>query len=152
MSEHLIVKPQEMAECAEAAAKIRHVIHQYPEIGLNLTQTEKTILEALKSFGCEDITTRVGGADVAGIVCVIKGDEPGRTIGLRADSDALPLNENTGAPYASCRAKHMHACGHDGHVATLLAVVKYFMQHRHFAGTLVAIFQPVKKVSPARAI
>lgn len=142
MSEHLIVKPQEMAECAEAAAQIRHVIHQYPEIGLNLTQTEKTILESLKSFGCEDITTRVGGADVAGIVCVIKGDEPGRTIGLRADSDALPLNENTGAPYASCRAKHMHACGHDGHVATLLAVVKYFMQHRHFAGTLVAIFQP----------
>lgn len=142
MSDAVIVKPEEMAQCAEVAAQIRHAIHRYPEIGLNLTQTEKTIVEALKSFGCEDITTRVGGPDVAGVVCVIKGDVPGRTIGLRADSDALPLNENTGAPYASERPKHMHACGHDGHVATLLAVVKYFMAHRHFAGTLVAIFQP----------
>lgn len=142
MSDAVIVKPEEMAQCAEVAAQIRHVIHRYPEIGLNLTQTEKTIVEALKSFGCEDITTRVGGPDVAGVVCVIKGDAPGRTIGLRADSDGLPLNENTGLPYASERPKHMHACGHDGHVATLLAVVKYFMAHRHFAGTLVAIFQP----------
>lgn len=142
MIDAVIVKPEQMLECAERAAQIRHSIHCYPEVGLNLTQTEKTIVEALKSFGCETIETRVGGADVAGVVCVIKGDQPGRTIGLRADSDALPLNENTGLPYASTRAKHMHACGHDGHVATVLAVVKYFMEHRHFAGTLVAIFQP----------
>lgn len=142
MIDAVIVKPEQMLECAERAAQIRHSIHCYPEVGLNLTQTEKTIVEALKSFGCEAIETRVGGPDVAGVVCVIKGDQPGRTIGLRADSDALPLNENTGVPYASTRAKHMHACGHDGHVATLLAVVKYFMEHRHFAGTLVAIFQP----------
>ena len=142
MIDAVIVKPEEMRECAQVAAQVRHTIHAYPEVGLNLTQTEKTIVEALKSFGCEAIETRVGGADVAGVVCVIKGDQPGRTIGLRADSDALPLNENTGVPYASTRAKHMHACGHDGHVATLLAVVKYFMEHRHFAGTLVAIFQP----------
>lgn len=142
MIDAVIVKPEEMSECAQVAAQVRHTIHAYPEVGLNLTQTEKTIVETLKSFGCETIETRVGGADVAGVVCVIKGDQPGRTIGLRADSDALPLNENTGVPYASTRAKHMHACGHDGHVATLLAVVKYFMEHRHFAGTLVAIFQP----------
>lgn len=142
MIDAVIVKPEEMRECAQVAAQVRHTIHAYPEVGLNLTQTEKTIVETLKSFGCEAIETRVGGADVAGVVCVIKGDQAGRTIGLRADSDALPLNENTGVPYASTRAKHMHACGHDGHVATLLAVVKYFMEHRHFAGTLVAIFQP----------
>lgn len=142
MIDAVIVKPEEMSECAQVAAQVRHTIHAYPEVGLNLTQTEKTIVETLKSFGCETIETRVGGADVAGVVCVIKGDQPGRTIGLRADSDALPLNENTGVPYASTRAKHMHACGHDGHVATLLAVVKYFMEHRHFVGTLVAIFQP----------
>lgn len=142
MIDAVIVKPEEMRECAQVAAQVRHTIHAYPEVGLNLTQTEKTIVETLKSFGCEAIETRVGGADVAGVVCVVKGDQPGRTIGLRADSDALPLNENTGVPYASTRAKHMHACGHDGHVATLLAVVKYFMEHRHFAGTLVAIFQP----------
>ena len=77
MSDAVIVKPEEMAQCAEVAAQIRHVIHRYPEIGLNLTQTEKTIVEALKSFGCEDITTRVGGPDVAGVVCVIKGDATG---------------------------------------------------------------------------
>ena len=142
MSEHIIVKPEAMQACAQEAAEIRHVIHNYPEIGLDLTQTEKTIVEALKRFGCEEIATRVGGKDVAGVVCTIRGTRPGRTIGLRADSDALPLNENTGAPYASSRPKHMHACGHDGHVATLLAVVKYFMAHRDFAGTLVAIFQP----------
>lgn len=141
MTDH-IVKPEELTECADVAASVRHKIHRHPEIGLNLIQTEKTIVEALKSFGCEDVSTRVGGADVAGVVCVVKGDRPGRTIGLRADSDALPLNENTGASYASELPKHMHACGHDGHVATLLAVVKYFMEHRHFAGTLVAIFQP----------
>ena len=142
MIDAVIVKPEEMRECAQVAAQVRHTIHAYPEVGLNLTQTEKTIVEALKRFGCEDIVTRVGGKDVAGVVCTIKGNRPGRTIGLRADSDALPLNENTGAPYASSRPKHMHACGHDGHVATLLAVVKYFMAHRDFAGTLVAIFQP----------
>lgn len=90
MIDAVIVKPEQMLECAEQAAQIRHSIHCYPEVGLNLTQTEKTIVEALKSFGCETIETRVGGADVAGVVCVIKGDQPGRTIGLRADSDALP--------------------------------------------------------------
>lgn len=142
MTDRIIIKPEAFAESAKKAAQVRHVIHCRPEIGLNLTETEKTIVEALKSFGCEEVYTRVGGSEVSGVVCVIKGDEPGRTIGLRADSDALPLNENTGAPYSSEKPKHMHACGHDGHVATLLAVVQYFMQHRHFAGTLVAIFQP----------
>lgn len=138
----VIIKPQALSECAEAAAAVRHIIHACPEVGLDLVETEKTIVEALKSFGCEDIHTRVGGKDVAGVVCVIKGNKLGRTIGLRADSDALPLNENTGVPYTSTKEKRMHACGHDGHVATLLAVVKYLQENRDFAGTLVAIFQP----------
>ena len=138
----VIIKPQALSECAEAAALVRHTIHACPEVGLDLVETEKTIVEALKSFGCEDIHTRVGGRDVAGVVCVIKGNKPGRTIGLRADSDALPLNENTGVTYTSTKEKRMHACGHDGHVATLLAVVKYLQENRDFAGTLVAIFQP----------
>ena len=70
MIDAVIVKPEEMRECAQVAAQVRHTIHAYPEVGLNLTQTEKTIVEALKSFGCEAIETRVGGADVAGVVCV----------------------------------------------------------------------------------
>ena len=61
MSDSLIVKPEDLIDCAAVAAQIRHAIHQYPEIGLNLTRTEQTIVEALKSFGCEDIHTRVGG-------------------------------------------------------------------------------------------
>ena len=80
MSDSLIVKPEDLIDCAAVAAQIRHAIHQYPEIGLNLTRTEQTIVEALKSFGCEDIHTRVGGLDVAGVVCVVKGEYPGRTI------------------------------------------------------------------------
>ena len=79
MSDSLIVKPEDLIDCAAVAAQIRHAIHQYPEIGLNLTRTEQTIVEALKSFGCEDIHTRVGGLDVAGVVCVVKGEYPGRT-------------------------------------------------------------------------
>ena len=78
MIDAVIVKPEEMRECAQVAAHVRHTIHAYPEVGLNLTQTEKTIVETLKSFGCEAIETRVGGADVAGVVCVIKGDQVGR--------------------------------------------------------------------------
>ena len=109
MTDRIIIKPEAFAESAKKAAQVRHAIHRRPEIGLNLTETEKTIVEALKSFGCEEVYTRVGGSEVSGVVCVIKGDEPGRTIGLRADSDALPLNENTGAPYSSEKPKHTAA-------------------------------------------
>ena len=138
----IIFKPQQLEESAKIGASIRHTIHMEPEIGLYLPKTQEKIVKALESFGVKNVSTFVGGGNVTGVVAVIEGDKPGRTIGLRADSDALPLNETSGAEWSSKVEKHMHACGHDGHVATLLALVHYLNAHRDFAGKIVAIFQP----------
>lgn len=138
----IIIKPSQLEESAKLGAQFRHCIHEEPEIGLYLPKTQKKIVEALKSFGIKEISTFVGGANVTGVVAVIEGSRPGKTIGLRADSDALPLEEKTGVEWSSKVPMAMHACGHDGHVGTLLAAVHYINQHRDFAGRLVAIFQP----------
>ena len=138
----IIIKPSQLEESAKLGAQFRHCIHEEPEIGLYLPKTQKKIVEALKSFGIKEISTFVGGANVTGVVAVIEGSRPGKTIGLRADSDALPLEEKTGVEWSSKVPMTMHACGHDGHVGTLLAAVHYINQHRDFAGRLVAIFQP----------
>ena len=138
----IIIKPSQLEESAILGAQFRHCIHEEPEIGLYLPKTQEKIVEALKSFGIKEISTFVGGANVTGVVAVIEGNRPGKTIGLRADSDALPLEEKTGVEWSSKVPMAMHACGHDGHVGTLLAAVHYINQHRDFAGRLVAIFQP----------
>ena len=138
----IIIKPSQLEESAKLGAQFRHCIHEEPEIGLYLPKTQEKIVEALKSFGIKEISTFVGGANVTGVVAVIEGSRPGKTIGLRADSDALPLEEKTGVEWSSKVPMTMHACGHDGHVGTLLAAVHDINQHRDFAGRLVAIFQP----------
>lgn len=138
----IIIKPSQLEESAKFGAQFRHCIHEEPEIGLYLPKTQEKIVDALKSFGIKEISTFVGGANVTGVVAVIEGSRPGKTIGLRADSDALPLEEKTGVEWSSKVPMTMHACGHDGHVGTLLAAVHYINQHRDFAGRLVAIFQP----------
>lgn len=138
----IIIKPSQLEESAKLGAQFRHCIHEEPEIGLYLPKTQEKIVNALKSFGIKEISTFVGGANVTGVVAVIEGSRPGKTIGLRADSDALPLEEKTGVEWSSKVPMVMHACGHDGHVGTLLAAVHYINQHRDFAGRLVAIFQP----------
>lgn len=138
----IIIKPSQLEESAKLGAQFRHCIHEEPEIGLYLPKTQEKIVNALKSFGIKEISTFVGGANVTGVVAVIEGSRPGKTIGLRADSDALPLEEKTGVEWSSKVPMAMHACGHDGHVGTLLAAVHYINQHRDFAGRLVAIFQP----------
>ena len=138
----IIIKPSQLEESAKLGAQFRHCIHEEPEIGLYLPKTQEKIVEALKSFGIKEISTFVGGANVTGVIAVIEGSRPGKTIGLRADSDALPLEEKTGVEWSSKVPMTMHACGHDGHVGTLLAAVHYINQHRDFAGRLVAIFQP----------
>ena len=138
----IIIKPSQLEESAKLGAQFRHCIHEEPEIGLYLPKTQEKIVNALKSFGIKEISTFVGGANVTGVVAVIEGSRPGKTIGLRADSDALPLEEKTGVEWSSKVPIAMHACGHDGHVGTLLAAVHYINQHRDFAGRLVAIFQP----------
>ena len=138
----IIIKASQLEESAKLGAQFRHCIHEEPEIGLYLPKTQEKIVNALKSFGIKEISTFVGGANVTGVVAVIEGSRPGKTIGLRADSDALPLEEKTGVEWSSKVPMAMHACGHDGHVGTLLAAVHYINQHRDFAGRLVAIFQP----------
>lgn len=138
----IIIKPSQLEESAKLGAQFRHCIHEEPEIGLYLPKTQEKIVNALKSFGIKEISTFVGGANVTGVVAVIEGSRPGKTIGLRADSDALPLEEKTGVEWSSKVPMAMHACGHDGHVGILLAAVHYINQHRDFAGRLVAIFQP----------
>lgn len=138
----IIIKPSQLEESAKLGAQFRHCIHEEPEIGLYLPKTQEKIVNALKSFGIKEISTFVGGANLTGVVAVIEGSRPGKTIGLRADSDALPLEEKTGVEWSSKVPMAMHACGHDGHVGTLLAAVHYINQHRDFAGRLVAIFQP----------
>ena len=97
----ILIQPADLRASADLAADIRHRIHRHPETGLYLPHTEEVILEALQTFGVDEIHTRVGGPDVSGIVAVIRGTLPGRTVGLRADSDALPLNEKTGCPWSS---------------------------------------------------
>lgn len=121
---------------------LRHLIHQHPEIGFEEWHTARVIAETLHSWGIE-ATTGIGGT---GIVATIRGRHPGsRSIGLRADMDALFIQEKTGLPYASTQPGKMHACGHDGHIAMLLGAARYLAQHPDFAGTAHFIFQPAEE-------
>ena len=99
---------------------VREALHSDPEIGLHLPKTEARILAALKALKIDDVHTNIGGGAVSGIVAILRGTKPGRTIALRADTDALPIEEKTGKDYASRTPGRMHACGHDGHTAALL--------------------------------
>ncbi|MFA5524940.1 MAG: amidohydrolase [Tissierellales bacterium] len=116
----------------------RRRLHQVPEIGLNLPQTVKLITEELDKMGIEYHTLVNGNA----VVGLIKGREKGKTIALRADMDALPIKEETGLEFQSVNGC-MHACGHDGHAATLLGVAKILNENRDkFKGNVKLLFQP----------
>lgn len=132
---------------AETHAEIagwRQHIHQNPELGFEEHQTAAFVVERLRDFGITDITTGIGQT---GVVAVIEGKQntSGRTIGLRADMDALPIMEATGLPYASQTPGKMHACGHDGHTAMLLGAAQYLAETRNFDGRCVLIFQPAEE-------
>jgi amidohydrolase len=125
----------------------RRNIHQHPELGYSEHRTAAFVAERLKEFGCDEVATGLGGT---GVVGVIKGRKPAgkghlRTIGLRADMDALPIEEATGLPYASKTPGRMHACGHDGHIAMLLGAARYLAETRNFAGDAIVIFQPAEE-------
>ena len=91
----ILIKPEQMAESAKIGTDIRHKIHEEPELGLCLYKTQEKITKGLASFSLNEVYEYVGGKDVTGVVAVIRGTKPGKTIGLRADSDALPLEEKT---------------------------------------------------------
>ncbi|OWU80469.1 M20 aminoacylase family protein [Phaeobacter sp. 22II1-1F12B] len=132
---------------AEMHAEIigwRRHLHTIPELMFDLPKTSAFVEERLREMGITDITT---GVAETGIVAVIEGksDTSGRVIGLRADMDALPIEEATGLDYASTHPGKMHACGHDGHTAMLLGAAKYLSETRNFDGKVVLIFQPAEE-------
>ncbi len=121
----------------------RRDLHAHPELLYDVHRTAASVADKLKSFGCDDVVPGIGRT---GVVGVIRGRKPGaKVIGLRADMDALPLEEETGLPYRSTVPGKMHACGHDGHTAMLLGAAKYLAETRNFAGTAVVIFQPAEE-------
>jgi amidohydrolase len=122
--------------------EIRHDIHAHPEIGFEERRTSALVAAKLGEWAIE-VTEGVGRT---GVVGTIRGNRPGlRSIGLRADMDALPIHEQTGLSYASRTDGKMHACGHDGHTTILLGAARYLSQHRDFAGTVNFIFQPAEE-------
>ncbi len=121
----------------------RRDLHAHPELLYDVHRTAAAVAEKLKSFGCDEVVPGIGRT---GVVGVIRGSKAGnKVIGMRADMDALPLEEETGLPYKSTVSGKMHACGHDGHTAMLLGAAKYLAETRNFAGTAVVIFQPAEE-------
>ena len=122
----------------------RRDIHQHPELDYDVQRTASFVADRLKDFGCDEIATGIGRTGVVGTIRG-RGAPSEKTIGLRADMDALPIHETTNLPYRSTVPGKMHACGHDGHTAMLLGAARYLAQTRNFSGTAVVIFQPAEE-------
>ncbi len=125
----------------------RRDIHEHPELLYDVHRTAAFVADRLREFGCDEVATGLGRT---GVVGVIKGRKPAgagdiKVIGLRADMDALPIEEATKLAYASKTPGKMHACGHDGHTAMLLGAARYLTETRNFAGDAVVIFQPAEE-------
>jgi hippurate hydrolase len=125
----------------EMTAWRRH-LHAHPELGFACHETAAFVVERLKEFGITEIHT---GIAESGVVAILEGQGDGPTIGLRADMDALPIDEETGLDYASENKGVMHACGHDGHTTMLLGAAKYLSETRNFRGRVALIFQPAEE-------
>jgi amidohydrolase len=126
----------------EIAVWRRH-LHQNPELGFEEHETAAFVADKLKSFGVDEVHTGIAGTGVVGVLRAGTGE---RSVGLRADLDALPIREETGLPWASRVEGKMHACGHDGHTAMLLGAARYLAETRDFDGTVYLIFQPAEEV------
>ncbi len=125
------------------AQRLREDIHRHPELGLEESRTSELVAEHLGAIGLDKVQT---GLAKTGVVGVLEGGQPGRTVGLRADMDALPIREETGLPYASENEGVMHACGHDGHTAVLMATAELLAGMREeIGGTVKFIFQPAEE-------
>ncbi|WP_425596089.1 M20 aminoacylase family protein [Pandoraea apista] len=133
--------PADILEHDASMRALRHQIHAYPELAYEEFQTSDLVAGKLTEWGYS-VTRGIGGTGLVGTLKV--GDNP-RSVGIRADMDALPIQEATGKAYASQHAGKMHACGHDGHTATLLAAARHLAKTRNFDGTLHLIFQPAEE-------
>lgn len=130
-----------LAEQAAEFTELRRDLHRHPELAFEEHRTAALVAGRLAGWGYE-VSTGLGGTGVVGTLR--RGQGP-RRLGLRADMDALPITEASGQPWASTRAGVMHACGHDGHTAVLLAAARHLAEHGEFDGTLHLIFQPAEE-------
>lgn len=128
----------EIVAGAERFSALRRDIHAHPELGFEVPRTGELVTNLLREWGYK-VETGIGRS---GIVAQLKNGSGTRSIGLRADMDALPIIENTGLEWQSKHHGHMHACGHDGHTTMLLSAAEYLAKTRNFDGTLNLIFQP----------
>lgn len=141
--------PQRLQDFAADLTAIRRDLHAHPELGFQEVRTAGIVAAELERLGIA--VTR--GIATTGVVGVLEGRRPGRTIGLRADMDALPIEERTNLPFASKTPGVMHACGHDTHTTMLLGAARYLAETRDFAGTAVFVFQPAEEgLGGARAM
>ncbi|HZY22517.1 MAG TPA: amidohydrolase, partial [Beijerinckiaceae bacterium] len=133
-----------VADLSDEIATWRRDFHENPELLYDVHRTAGIVADKLKAFGCDEVASGIGRT---GVVGVIKGKAggSGKVIGIRADMDALPIEEATNKPYKSKVPGKMHACGHDGHTAILLGAAKYLAETRNFDGTAVMIFQPAEE-------
>ena len=140
---------QKIEQITPAMIEWRHSIHEKPEVAYQEKDTSDFISKKLNEFGIEVHQ----GIGKTGIVGIIKGKNSNskKTIGIRADMDALPMTEKTNLPYASKNEGSMHACGHDGHSTMLLGAAKYLAETRNFHGTVYCIFQPAEEGGNAGA-
>ena len=128
---------KEIMELKDELIELRRDFHRHPEIGLSEFRTAQIIEDYLKALGLE-----VRRCLETGVIAVLKGGKPGKTLMLRSDIDALPVQEMTGLPFASENPGFMHACGHDGHMSVMLIVAKILAKHKEeINGTLVFLFQ-----------
>ena len=133
-----------VAALSDEMAAWRHDFHENPELQYDVHRTAGIVADRLREFGCDEVVTGIGRTGVVGVIRGRKSAS-GKTIGLRADMDALPIMETSGVAYASKVPGKMHACGHDGHTAMLLGAAKYLAETRNFDGTAVVIFQPAEE-------
>ncbi|MDA5557930.1 M20 aminoacylase family protein [Shimia sp. MMG029] len=132
------------AELHTEITEWRRDIHAHPEVLYETHRTAALVADKLRAFGCDEVVTGIGRTGVVGIIKG-KSNASGKVIGLRADMDALPMQEQTGLDYASENDGAMHACGHDGHTAMLLGAAKYLSETRNFDGAVALIFQPAEE-------
>ena len=131
-----------IADFADDMTTWRRHLHAHPELRFECHETAKFVTARLREFGVDEIHE---GIATSGVVAIINGTAQGPTIGLRADMDALPMEEETGLEYASTIPGRMHACGHDGHTTMLLGAARYLAETRNFAGRVALIFQPAEE-------
>jgi len=138
----MTIKPEIAAAEAELVS-IFEDLHAHPEIGFEEKRTAGVVAAKLRDYGVDEVHEGLGGTGVVGL---IRGKGTGnRCVGLRADMDALPIDEISGVPYQSTNPGTMHACGHDGHTTMLLGAAKYLAATRDFDGTAMVVFQPAEE-------